>query len=198
MREQGILALAAYSIGIATCLLLAYLIKPRAPAAGLRLEWKDVLKGLAAFLLALPVLELVSILGVWAHKAITGEAPEVLSHQTLRDIVEQPRSPWVWAIVFGAGVGAPVVEECVFRLFLQSGLARATRSHWSAIIITSAAFALVHRLSDSPVPWHSLPILFFLGLAMGIALERTGRVLVPIVMHMAFNCMSLAIVMLSS
>ena len=43
-------------------------------------------------------------------------------------------------------------------------------------------------LSHSPsVPWHALLPIFGLGLACGVAYERTKRVGVPITMHICFN-----------
>lgn len=198
LREQGIMSLAAYGVGIATAIFLAYLIAPRVPAAGLKMSRGDVLKGFGCFLLAIPVIELVSVLGSIAYSWIVGDQPDAIAHETLRDIAGQPKNPWVWGVVFGAVIGAPVVEEFVFRVFLQSGLLRVTKSRWAAILISATLFALVHRIMLVPVPWHVIPVLFTLGAAMGLAFERTGRVLVPIVMHTTFNASSVAIVLLAS
>ncbi len=198
MRDQGIMALSAYSVGIGMCVLLAYLISPHVPSAGLKYSWRGILRGIGAILITLPILEGIALVGVVVYTWVTGESPAVLAHPTLREIAAEPRGVWVWGVIFGAVIGAPVVEECVFRLFLQSGLLRATRSHWLSILVTSAAFALVHRMSAEPVPWHTIPVLFALGLAMGIAFERTGRIWVPIVMHIAFNALSIAMVMMLS
>jgi len=89
-------------------------------------------------------------------------------------------------------LGAPIVEELVYRVFIQSAIIRVIGGVWPGVLITAGIFAAVHRIGDpeSAVPWVALAPIFVLGLAMGIAYERTKRVGVPILMHMAFNAVN--------
>ncbi|NNM84398.1 MAG: CPBP family intramembrane metalloprotease [Phycisphaerales bacterium] len=65
-----------------------------------------------------------------------------------------------------------------------------TRDRWLAIVITAAAFALLH----GEIAW--LPVLFPLAVGLGWIYERTGNIWSDITMHAAFNAVSLTINML--
>ncbi|MBC7772662.1 MAG: CPBP family intramembrane metalloprotease [Pyrinomonadaceae bacterium] len=196
MRAKGIMSVVVYLVACGAGALLIYFILPRARNAGFRAGKSDVLTGLGVLLLTMPILEGVNMLGVLTTTWISGHTPDPIAHETLRDLINDRHNPWTWAVMAAAVIGAPIVEELTFRVFLQSAILRATRSHWTAILVSAALFALIHRLSDSPVPWHVLPTLFTLGVAAGIAFERTGRVLVPIIMHASFNALNVAMVFL--
>jgi membrane protease YdiL (CAAX protease family) len=89
-------------------------------------------------------------------------------------------------IMAGAAViVAPLVEETVFRGFVYGVVKRFTDPIFAAII-SSALFALAHFHLGSAVP------LFVLALGFVGAYERTGSLLVPMVMHAIFNGISLA------
>ena len=57
---------------------------------------------------------------------------------------------------------------------------------WSAILITSVLFALVH-------PAWSQPMIFILAVCLGYAYERTGNLWVSITIHATFNSVSTAL-----
>jgi len=77
-------------------------------------------------------------------------------------------------------LGAPVIEEFVYRGLLQRSLA--TRlSPMLAVVAVSVVFALVHA---RPVEY---PGLFVVGLFFGAALVLTGRIATAITVHMGFN-----------
>lgn len=87
---------------------------------------------------------------------------------------------------FGAAVVAPFAEEVFFRGILQSAVRNMTRSPRAAILVASVVFAAVH-LSQP----HAIPALLFLGVSLGTAYERTGSLLVPVIVHAAFNLRTL-------
>jgi membrane protease YdiL (CAAX protease family) len=72
--------------------------------------------------------------------------------------------------------------------------AEPTWPRWAAIIFTSLLFAMVHE-AGSGSRW-MLPPLFLLSLCLGYAYERTGNLRVPIIMHAAFNALSVTFVLL--
>jgi membrane protease YdiL (CAAX protease family) len=83
-----------------------------------------------------------------------------------------------------AVVVAPLVEETVFRGFVYGVVKRFTDPIFAAIV-SSALFALAHFHLGSAVP------LFVLALGFVGAYERTGSLLVPMLMHALFNAISL-------
>lgn len=57
-------------------------------------------------------------------------------------------------------------------------------ARWAAVLITSLLFAAVHE-------WWTAPAIFLLSLCFGYVYERTGNLYVPILMHIAFNGVSI-------
>src|SRR6185369_4082201 len=99
-----------------------------------------------------------------------------------------------WVLVGTAVLGAPFVEELMFRVFLQSALLRLLGRTWPSILVTSALFALVHLGGGvRPSEAYALAPLFILSVAMGVVYERTRSALAPITMHMAFNALNVAL-----
>ena len=89
----------------------------------------------------------------------------------------------LWLLALGV-LAAPLCEEFIFRGLLQGGLRRSLPA-WQAIGITAALFAIVH-------PPASMLSVFVLGLCAGIAYERSGSLLAPMLVHAAYNAALLA------
>lgn len=192
-RDEAVRLAVTYGAALAICAGVLRVVGGAAPGAGLLPRWGDVPRGVGALLLAVPVLMLVGLVSVWVTREVTGARPPVLAHPLLERIVEGRRDPWVWVLVVTAVVGAPVLEEVLYRLMLGSAVLRALGSPTASVLVTSALFALAHRAGAEPVPWHAMPTLLALGLALGIAYERTGRAGVPMVMHAGFNAVNIAL-----
>lgn len=98
-----------------------------------------------------------------------------------------PRTPVnIAAGFFAIAVLAPLVEELLFRGFLQNALAR-HMPFWAAIILSSFGFALVH---GQP---YAIPGLMSLSLAFGYLYHRTGSLRTNIILHMANNAIALVL-----
>jgi membrane protease YdiL (CAAX protease family) len=179
--------------GIAAALALLILIAGRTPNAadrGLspRVRLRGLLAGLIGIAAAYPVVYAAGLLSGLIFALLGGGAPHALNHETLREVHEHPHSAAVWVMAGVAVLGAPIAEELLFRVYLQSALLRLIGRTWPAIFLTSAFFAVVHigggvKASEAYV----LGPLFVLSVAMGIAYERTRTPVTSIVMHMAFN-----------
>ena len=105
------------------------------------------------------------------------------SHPTLQALTdESPSLGATVALCAGAVVIAPLAEEFFFRGLLQTVLANLVGGRWRAIGLTAALFALMHI--DQP---HAVPPLAALAIILGYAYERYGSLLVPILLHVAFN-----------
>src|SRR5207237_565261 len=137
------------------------------------------------------------LFGQWLSTRFRGVPPDNITHETLRTLEEHRTSAWAWVLALSAVLLAPIVEELMFRLYLQSALLRAFGRTWPAILCTSLLFAAIHlgggvKLENA----HTLLALFTLGTAMGIAFERSRNIVVPIVMHMMFNAVNVALTVL--
>lgn len=110
------------------------------------------------------------------------------THPTLEALAnEAPSLGATAALCVGAVVIAPIAEECFFRGLLQTVLSNLLGSRWRAIGLSAAVFAFMHI--DQP---HAVPPLAALAVILGYAYERHGSLLVPILLHMAFNLRTIA------
>lgn len=132
---------------------------------------------LGQWCLAILVLALISDLATLCFgKAIV---PEVM--------VEIYRSadflPLLWLAII---VLAPIGEEVMFRGFLLPGLGRTFLGNVGAIVVTSAAWAIMHLQYDT----HGMAMIFLGGLLLGAARVQTGSLYPCIAMHSLQNFIS--------
>lgn len=95
---------------------------------------------------------------------------------------------WLIVLVLVVVVGAPVVEEIVYRGAVQTHLQR-TGGTAVALMVTALIFAVIH---PSPIEY---PGLFVFALVLGYARLRSGTLGLSIVTHMAFNSAGLVLVL---
>ena len=107
-----------------------------------------------------------------------------------RDMVDAAHGAWFIVLFVVVVVGAPLVEELVYRGFIQGGLQSQIGSTW-ALIITAAWFTVVHL---EPIEF---PGLFAFAIVLGLCYRRTQRVGLSMVAHLAFNATGLLLVALS-
>jgi len=105
------------------------------------------------------------------------------------DLVDAAHGGWVVLLAVVVIVGAPIVEEIVYRGVVQPGLV-ASWGRTVGIVATAALFAAIHM---QPV---ELPGLFVFALVLGWARHSTGTIGLSIVTHLAFNATGLALVVL--
>jgi membrane protease YdiL (CAAX protease family) len=193
LERHALTSLGSYVSAAVIGLLMVYLLRPRAPKAGLEFKPSDVGRGAIAFLLSAPILLCVGWVAERFATLIGGKAPDTVAHETLRTILDHRDSVWGWLIGLCAVVGAPLVEELIHRAFIQSALLSFLERAWPAIFGAATIFTAMHVLGGGPVPMHALPSIFTLGLAMGIAFERTRSIAVPITMHALFNLANIVV-----
>jgi membrane protease YdiL (CAAX protease family) len=189
-RDLAITSGAGYLAAIAAAVVLLRLLGS-GPGLGFRL--KDLPLGLVCLVLTYPILDVISRLSVWVTTQYTGARPPTLSHESLTKIIQNPSDPWAWTMIALAVVAAPFVEEVIYRGLLQSAILRVTGRVWTSILITAAIFTAAHYTA---VPYHAMPTLFILGVALGLAFERTGSLGVPIVAHALFNAANVALALI--
>lgn len=198
LRRIAMVAVGAHGAAMIGAVVFIRFAFRRREATPFRARPIDALIGAAGLLLALPVVYLV---GVGAHRlasmiaAARGEAaPDTLGHDVLLAMAASDMTVWTWIVVLDVVLLAPVVEEVIYRGFLQTTVVRAVRSPLLGIVLTSAVFAFVHAGS---VPAYALATLFAASIGFGVVYERTGRIGAPIVMHAAFNALNIGLVMLT-
>jgi hypothetical protein len=85
---------------------------------------------------------------------------------------------------------APATEEILFRGLLFGAIGRRLSGPWT-IVVTAAVFALAHLQPIYFVP------LFGVGLVLGWARQKSGGLVLPILLHCVNNCGALLMMSLS-
>ncbi len=145
-------------------------------------------KGLALGFLAI----LGSSLIVSLLVSLTGS--EATPEQVLTDGLADDPLRLVLAII-AAVVLAPVAEEFLFRGLLHRGLRRRL-SLLPAAAVSSVVFAVVHVdvLFSQPL---AIVGLVLVGVILALAYERTGSLLVPIMIHAVHNAVTIVAVVVT-
>lgn len=102
------------------------------------------------------------------------------------------RSDAWWLAVLVIVVGAPVMEELMFRGFLFPALARGPFGVVGAVLTTSAAWSALH----AGYSVMGLLEVFAVGLYFAYVLVRTGSLRVPMFCHAAYNASALVLLLL--
>jgi len=151
---------------------------------------EDIRLALFAWVLSFP---LVLFLSQFFNYLLTEifhvkEVPEQLAVYFLRMTFAQPL--FFVLTMSTIVIFAPLIEEMLFRGFLQSFIRQHLGSK-QAIGITSVLFAFFHYSSDQGIA--NLPIivsLFALSLFIGFIYEKRGSLAAPIALHAIFNAIN--------
>jgi len=106
------------------------------------------------------------------------------------DLFDAAHGAWIFLLIFVVVICAPLVEEIVYRGFIQHNLGVAYGAPIS-VLLTSFWFAAVHlQLAE-------FPGLFAFSIVLGICFARTKRLGLSIVTHIAFNATALTVMALT-
>lgn len=184
-----LLALSAGIQWLALLAVTAYLVRRHgsgrfAAGIGLRVRPVDLLgipAGVVAQLALVPLVY-VPLRAIWPA---TFDADEI--ERRARELWESASGGGAVLLVVVVVVGAPLVEEIVYRGLLQRSLAgRLGRT--AAWALGAVLFAGIHLQAVE------LPGLFVAGLVFGAGLLLTGRLGACVLAHVAFNAAGLALV----
>ena len=154
----------------------------------IRTTVKDFFMGFVNLLAAWPIMMAAITMTMFIAELIWGADYEMQQHQQLELITEYPQLPLRIMIVFLAVVIAPLLEEMLFRGFIQTAIRsffNIRNSAWPAIAASSVFFAIMHA---DPGHW---PTLFVLGVCLGYAYEKSGSLFRAIFIHSFFNATSI-------
>ena len=117
--------------------------------------------------------------------------PDIFSRSRVernaRDLYDRAHGGWLVGLVVVVVIGAPIVEELMYRGLLQGAAVRRLNEA-VAVVVVAAFFALIH------FRWVEFPGLFAFGLILGACAMRTRRLGMGIAAHMAFNATGLLLV----
>lgn len=117
-------------------------------------------------------------------------APEVV-RRDLAMFIGLIRSEAWWLALLVIGLGAPLMEELLFRGFLYPALAMSRAGPAGAAVVTAAGWTALHA-GYSVV---GLAEVFAVGLYFAWLLWRTGSLRVPLFCHAAYNLAVVALLM---
>jgi membrane protease YdiL (CAAX protease family) len=149
----------------------------------LRFRWVDLLGFPIGVLCQLVLLQLV----YWPLRELF---PDTFTDDRLEeragDLWDRAHGFWLVALVVVVAIGAPIVEELIYRgLILQTLQSRI--DDVLALVISAAFFAGIHF---APVEF---PGLFAFAIVAGLCFQRTGRLPMAITTHIGFNAVGLAL-----
>ncbi|MBU6209610.1 MAG: CPBP family intramembrane metalloprotease [Planctomycetes bacterium] len=189
VREMAIVTAAAMGAGMMAALgLLAWMrrmqVVPHTTAAPIR----SIMSGVAMLMVWWPAIASAGWVAGQLQRAVTGIEPPSIGHSTLEQMVQGTRDAWWWLMGLSAVVLAPILEECLYRGFVQQALRRAGLGPWPAVLLASIVFTLMHVGSvPEGARAASLTSLAVLACCFGWLAERTGSLVAPIAAHVAFN-----------
>jgi hypothetical protein len=178
-RSLAVSVLFSYILIAAAALLVLYFsIRSKLPLSSdwfrLRANKHWFWWGLGGYLVALPLMTVVSILNQQIWRGIGGSNP-------LLQIVLEERDPIALGIFFfTAVIAAPIFEETLFRGFLLPSLTR-YMSVSTAIALSSLIFATAHLSLSEIIP------LTVLGAILGVVYTRTRSLLSSMLLHGMWN-----------
>jgi len=152
---------------------------------------EDIRYGLWAFVIAAPLVILLGhvlewLTGFWFQLT---DLPDQSAVRFVKMTLQQPTSFLLAAI--SISVLAPLIEETLFRGFLQSFIRKHLGSR-RAIVITAVCFSCFHFSWEQGAS--NIPIigsLFCLALFLGFLYEKRRCLLASITLHSAFNTFSI-------
>lgn len=183
----GTVTLAAMAVASWTCLVGALWMASKLQAVGfwrlysVQFRWSDLVGipvGVVAQVILVPLVYL-PLRAIWPSTFDTSALEE-----TAQELVDAAGGWRTVLLVVVVVIGAPVVEELVYRGLLQRS-ATAKWGTFGGLVAASVFFGVIHL---RPV---ELPGLTIAGLVFGFMLLRTGRLGTPIVAHAAFNATGL-------
>lgn len=183
----------AISISLASILLFCFKFESRTAsvlATGSFLKFKnDISFGILSWLVCFPVVSLFATgLAVILKYFDLYQPVDQAAVKYLKDTFDNPSLFWssFWLIMFAV----PIIEETLFRGFLQSWLRR-KMSSYSSIALTAIIFACFHFSYSQG--WHNIDLiasLFVLSCYLGFIYEKRRSIWASGALHMTFNAVS--------
>ncbi len=195
VREMAIVTAVAMGAGmLATIGLILWMRRMQLVPRSATSPFRSSVVGVTALLAWWPAIASAGWVAGQLQRAVTGVEPPAIGHSTLEQMVQGTRDGWWWLMGLSAVVLAPILEEGLYRGFVQQALRRAGLGPWAAVLLTSAVFTLMHVGSvPEGARAASLTSLAVLSCCFGWLAERTGSLVAPVAAHVAFNLGNLVV-----
>ncbi|MCH9609879.1 MAG: hypothetical protein S4CHLAM45_13950 [Chlamydiales bacterium] len=151
--------------------------------------FRGILIGVSAWLVSYPAVLVVNLVTGWIGMKVWGENDlDQVAVAHLKALADQPLLYWLMVIVIILLV--PMIEELLFRGFLQSWLRRFL-GRWGALFATAVIFAVVHFSPKQGVAnFELICSLFVLSCFLGFVYERQKTLWASVALHSTFNGMT--------
>lgn len=190
LSVNGTLGSIVFQLGLCV-LLLVYLRQVRRlnPTAlfGLRQLSLGRLLGVVA-LATVPMLLVVNGSAFLTQEWLRGFWPDMSGQEAVEAFRKSSDPLAKGLLIFSAAIIAPLVEELFFRGFIYGVMKRYTDGLFAALC-SSILFAIVHMHVGTLLPLTLLALIFC------ALYERTGSLLVPMLLHAVFNSVSLMVML---
>jgi len=158
---------------------------------------KDFGLGILIWIISFPVVAFVDQIANLVTYLVFGVSH--VEQVAVRYVRLAAESPYLLTIaMISTVIAAPILEEWVFRGFMQTYL-KSKIGFFKALICTSLIFALFHLSPAQGAGNFTLIFsLFTLALYLGFLYERQKSLIAPIALHMTFNSISVIRIVLFS
>jgi membrane protease YdiL (CAAX protease family) len=150
--------------------------------------WRAVLVAVLLIAAIFPILLFVTLL---TQLAMSGQVHEQEVVTFFRNAAGSNQTSSVIALYVMAVIVAPIMEETMFRGYLY-GVFKGWAGALPSAIFTATLFAAVHNSLSV------FPSLLFLALALTVAYEWSGSLLLPMAMHATFNATQLGFLLMAT
>ncbi len=192
-QDQAVMTILAYGFASLVGGGILWFVHKQASESGTKPDWVDIPLGVGLFVVVIPLIALAGIVANAVARGLDTVQQDPLAHNTLRLIAQNRDNGWNWALIAAIVLLVPIAEELTFRVYFQSMFLRIVRSRWAAVFASSAVFTIAHWGAIPDDGKHALASIFVLSVAIGASYERTGRLGVPIVLHMCFNAANIIV-----
>jgi len=192
--SKVVFCIAATATGVFIILLARAHFARRLNGFGINIRtiFRDIPAAFANLLAVCPLMYVAIRLTMFLGEYFQGGEYQMQRHEELQLVAARPELPVRIVILVATAIVVPVLEELMFRGFLQTTIRsfiKAANAPWLAIAITSWLFAMLHADASH---W---PALFLLGACMGYSYEKSGSLFRPIFIHAIFNATSVVAAM---
>jgi membrane protease YdiL (CAAX protease family) len=195
VREMAIVTASAMGAGMLTAIgLIVWMRRMQLVPHAASPMARSIALGVAVLMAWWPAIASAGWIAGQLQRAVTGIEVPAIGHSTLEQMVQGTRDAWWWLMGLSAVVLAPILEECLYRGFVQQALRRAGLGPWPSVMLASIVFTLMHIGSiPEAARAASLTSLAALACCFGWLAERTGSLAAPVAAHVAFNLVNLVV-----
>lgn len=143
--------------------------------------FSNIKQGIKRYLITLPLIMLAGFI-INLISSYYGQNPEM--QDVVRWVLEEKSLFILVSLIFFGIIIAPVIEEIMFRGFLQPALKNSFGRRY-AVVVSASLFAAVH------MDIFAFFQIFILGMLLGYLYEKTQTLIASIVVHVLHNSLTL-------